>query len=90
VREIMREIHPCLRAQWKTTLISVHDPAAGGSSKSLMVPSLSASFHWSAVSVAGKNSKSPIYILAEEELEVCGLHNYSIMQTSVCVHHIYT
>ena len=55
-----------------------------------MVPSLSASFHWSAVSVARKNSKSPIYILAEEELEVCGFHNYSIMQTSVCVYHIYT
>ena len=38
-------------------------------------------------SVAGKNSKSPIYILAEEELEVCGFH-YSIMLTSVCVYHI--
>ena len=43
---------------------------SGGSSKSLMVPALSASFHWSASSVVGKNAKVPIYILAEDELKV--------------------
>ena len=36
---------------------------AGGTSKSLMIPSLSTSYRWTASVVAGKNAKVPIYIL---------------------------
>lgn len=43
---------------------------AGGTSKSLMIPSLSTSYRWTASVVAGKNAKLPIYILAEADLEV--------------------
>ena len=43
---------------------------AGGGSKSLVVPAVSSSFHWTASVVAGKNSKSPIYILALEDIKV--------------------
>ena len=43
----------------------------GGASKSLTVPSVSASFKWTASAVAGKNAKVPIYIMAREELKVC-------------------
>ncbi len=42
----------------------------GGGSKSLMVPVVSKYFEWTASSIAGKNSKTPIYILANEELKV--------------------
>ena len=44
--------------------------SSGGNSKSLSVPSLSSSFRWTAGALAGKNSKMPIYILAEDEIEV--------------------
>ena len=44
--------------------------AAGGTSKSLTIPSLSTSYRWTASAVAGKNAKVPIYILAEVDLEV--------------------
>ena len=44
---------------------------SGGSSKSLSIPALSSSYKWTAGAVAGKNSKMPIYILAEDPLEVC-------------------
>ena len=44
--------------------------AAGGTSKSLMIPSLSTSYRWTASAVAGKNAKVPIYTLAEADLEV--------------------
>ncbi len=37
---------------------------SGGSSKSLSVPVRSTSFKWTASSVAGKNPRVPIYILA--------------------------
>jgi len=44
---------------------------AGGSSRSLVKPSLSASFRWTASSsVAGQNVKVPIYILAGADLKV--------------------
>ena len=72
-REIMCEICSIFSGPMKNNsqfLFTILQPS-GGSSKSLMVLSLSASFRWSASSVAGKNAKSPIYILAEEELEVC-------------------
>ena len=35
-----------------------------------MVPELSSSYKWSAGAVAGRNSKVPIYILAEDRLMV--------------------
>ena len=44
---------------------------AGGASRSLVVPSLSSSFQWTASSVAGKNIKVPIYILTGADLKVC-------------------
>ena len=55
-----------------------HDPQfrfkvlqpTGGTSKSLTIPSLSASYHWTASALAGKNSKVPIYILAIDDLQV--------------------
>ena len=34
-----------------------------GDSRNLVIPELSSSYHWSASAVAGKNAKSPIYIL---------------------------
>ncbi|XP_019862007.1 PREDICTED: G2/M phase-specific E3 ubiquitin-protein ligase-like [Amphimedon queenslandica] len=41
----------------------------GGGSKSLTIPALSESFVWTAASLAGKNAKCPIYLLADEELK---------------------
>ena len=35
-----------------------------------MIPELSSSYKWTAASVAGRNAKTPIYIVAEDELEV--------------------
>ena len=43
---------------------------AGGNSKSLIIPSVSSSFKWTASAVAGRNAKSPIYILALDTLKV--------------------
>ena len=45
--------------------------STGGFSKSLMIPKVSNQYKWSASSVAGKNAKMPIYILAQEPLKVC-------------------
>ena len=42
----------------------------GGGSKTLTIPSLLETFRWTASAVAGHNLKSPIYILANEELTV--------------------
>ena len=42
----------------------------GGSSKSLNMPALSSSFKWTASAISGKNNKSPIYILANDDLKV--------------------
>ena len=43
----------------------------GGGSKFLMVPEVSFSYKWTAGTVAGRNSKVPIYnILAEDRLMV--------------------
>ena len=44
---------------------------AGGSSKTLVIPSVSSSYQWTASGVAPKNVKTPIYILAREPLKVC-------------------
>ena len=43
---------------------------SGGSSKTLTVPGVSQSYKWTAAAVAGKLSKSPIYVLAEDKLKV--------------------
>ena len=43
---------------------------AGGSCKSLSIPVVSSSFKWTASSVAGRNAKTPIYILAMDILKV--------------------
>ncbi len=42
----------------------------GGGSKSLIVPALSKNFTWTASSIAGKNARSSIYILANESMKV--------------------
>lgn len=43
---------------------------SGGGSKSLNVPVISSTFKWTASAVCGKNSKTPIYILAKDKLKV--------------------
>lgn len=43
---------------------------SGGDSRSLMIPELSHSYRWTASAVAGRNAKTPIYIIADEPLEV--------------------
>lgn len=42
----------------------------GGGSKMLTLPSLSDKYEWTASAVAGRIARSPVYILAMEELEV--------------------
>ena len=42
----------------------------GGGSKTLSAPVLSSSFKWTAGAVAGRNTKVPVYILAEDDLMV--------------------
>ncbi|XP_064388646.1 uncharacterized protein LOC135336724 [Halichondria panicea] len=49
----------------------------GGKSKHLMLPSVSPGFKWTASAVAGKNAKTPIYILAREELMCVSLDSSS-------------
>ncbi len=44
--------------------------SSGGDSRSLIFPELSHSYRWTASAVAGRNAKTPIYILAEDELQV--------------------
>ena len=51
----------------------------GGCSKSLAIPSVSSSYKWTASAVAGKNSKMPIYILAEGSLKVSCVGTYRVL-----------
>ena len=44
--------------------------SSGGGSKSLSVRQVSSSYQWTASTVAGKQSKSPIYILAKDDLRL--------------------
>lgn len=44
--------------------------SSGGDSRSLMVPEMSSSYKWTSLAVAGRNAKVPIYVLAEERLDV--------------------
>ena len=48
--------------------------AAGESSKMLTVPATSSSFKWTASSIVSKSPKTPIYIMAIDELKVTSLH----------------
>ena len=43
---------------------------SGCGSKSLIVPVVSSSFKWTASVVAGRNCKVPVYILADDDLNV--------------------
>ena len=43
----------------------------GGGNKTLTIPAVSKSFEWTAASIAGKNSKTPVHTLANEELKAC-------------------
>lgn len=45
--------------------------STGGANKSLVVPTLSSSYEWTASAMSPKNVKTPIYILAREPLKVC-------------------
>ena len=47
--------------------------SSGGDSRTLMVPELSDSYRWTAGSLAGRNAKTPIYILANDDLQVCNI-----------------
>ena len=70
--EIFQEIRAVFRKPMKQNhkfRFNVLQPAGGGS-KTLMIPSLSESFTWTASAVAGKNAKMPIYILALQDFEV--------------------
>ena len=44
--------------------------SSGGESRFLMIPEVSNSYMWIASTIAGRNAKSPIYILAEDDLKV--------------------
>ena len=70
--EIMEEIRSVFQKPMggsKNFLFQILQPAGGGS-KSLVIPFVSSSFCWTASAVAGKNAKSPVYILALEDLKV--------------------
>ena len=53
---------------------------AGGNSKSLIIPSVSSSFKWTASAVAGRNAKTPIYILALDTLKVILIWLFVLVQ----------
>ena len=44
--------------------------SSGGESRNLVIPQLSPSYRWTASAFSGKNSKTPIYILALDDLKV--------------------
>ena len=71
-RQIMDEIKSVFRKPMKGKAdfaFKILQPS-GGSSKTLSIPALSSSFRQTAGAIAGKNSKMPIYIMADEDLEV--------------------
>ena len=70
--EIMREIRSVFRKPmgYNTNFCFKILQTAGGGSKTLTVPSLSPSYQWTASAVAGKIAKSPIYIMAVDDLQV--------------------
>ena len=62
---------------------------SGFRSKCLSIPEVSSSYEWSTSSVAGKNPKSPVYILALDKLKVYTIHfvGPEIFCTSTTVTH---
>ena len=68
--EIMDEIRSVFKLPFKDQEFSFDIlQHGGGKFKSLVVPSLSSSFSWTASAVAG-SSKSPIYILTRNSIDV--------------------
>lgn len=60
--------------------------SSGGDSRSLIVPELSHSYKWTAGAVAGRNAKTPIYILAEDDLQVI---SFPALCKSATVYYVY-
>ena len=80
--EIFAEIRNVFRGPMNGNSLFMFEimQATGGNSKSLTIPAFSSTFKWSAGTVAPKNSKNPIYILAQELLEVyIQYRNFDIM-----------
>ena len=53
--------------------------SSGGDSRNLVIPELSSTYRWTAAAFAGKNAKTPIYILA---LKVSFLLGYNACTVS--------
>jgi hypothetical protein len=68
--DIFDEIRSVFKGPMRGNKFSILQ-GTGGSSKTLVIPSLSSSYQWTASAVAPKNVKTPIYILAREPLKVC-------------------
>ena len=70
--EIMDEIRSVFRKPMNEDLLFRFEilQHSGFGSKCLSIPEVSSSYEWSASSVAGKKTKSPIYILALDKLKV--------------------
>lgn len=56
----------------------------GGGSRALSERQVSSSFQWTASTIAGKNSKCPIYILAEDELSLVKDETSGVEEIIVC------
>ena len=70
--EIFEEIRSVFRGPMRGNKQFQFDilQSTGGNSRSLTIPAVSSTFKWSASAVASKSVKTPIYILAQDELEV--------------------
>ena len=55
----------------------------GGSSRSLTVPAVSSTFRWTAAAIAWKSTKTPIYILAQDNLQVSDIHDVHLAYTTM-------
>lgn len=44
--------------------------SSGGDSRNLVIPEVSKSYRWTASAFAGKNAKTPVYIMAMDDLNV--------------------
>ena len=77
--EIMDEIRSVFRRPFSDQKFSfsILQPG-GGKFKSLVIPSLSSSYVWTASAVAG-NSKSPIYMLAHSDVDVSKMFIFSFL-----------
>ena len=71
-REIFREITSVFKVPMGNDSLFYFKilQTTGGRSKSLTMPAVSPTFKWTASAVAGRNAKTPIYILAKDELKV--------------------